>query len=181
MIAKMIAAALLMAQAVPDETPCLTRAEVSDFALNLAPVLVRAVAQRCRSHLPADAFLNSGWGAYEARLEAEAPAHRAAALRVFARLAGGEPVAPEQQSAAMQLMTSSLVAGVDGVIPLESCPDVDRILGALAPLPPENLGALIGSLFALSLSSGVGHAPPAEGVSAGRNHGTGRNMRICPA
>jgi hypothetical protein len=178
MIAHMAAAALLVMQTTAEETPCLTRAEVSDLAMTLAPTLVHAVGERCRGHVAGTAFLNAGLDAYRSRLEPAASAHRPAGLRAFAKLAGGEQLVPEQQAAALSLMTASLEAGINGSLPIEACGDVDHILEALAPLPPENLGILASSIFALALRNSA-RSPRPDGAGHGRAGSAVPAVRIC--
>lgn len=165
MINAMVAAAMLVAQAAPAPPVCLTREEVGDMAITLAPRLFGAVADRCRAHVGPGAFLNSGWEAYRMRLEAEAGPRRDSAMRAFDKMsAGGPPLDGAQQGAAMEMMSAMLTVGIGAGLPTETCGDVDRMLGALAPLPVANLGVLISSSFALAR---VGqNRPPAQAPGA---------------
>lgn len=151
MIHATIAAALLVAQAAPAPAPCLTREEVGDMAITLAPRLFGAVADRCRAHVGPGAFFNSGWEAYRLRLEAEAGPRRASAMQAFEKMsAAGAPLDSAQQGAAMEMMGAMLTVAVASGLPTETCADADRMMGALAPLPVANLGVLISSTFALA-------------------------------
>lgn len=184
MISHIIAAAMLVSQAVPGaggQPPCLSREEVGDLVIALAPATLGAVAARCRSHLGAGAFLNSGWETFRVRLEAEASEHRTAALRAFSKMAGGEELSPDQQDAAMSLMTAGLTAGVGAGLPLDACLDADRIIGALAPLPPRNIGVLAGSIMALVSANQPRHGAAAGHGSAGRAAAPHDFPPVCPA
>jgi hypothetical protein len=164
MINPVIAAALLIVQTAPAPPPCLTREEVGDMAIMLAPRLFGAVADRCRAQVGPGAFLNTGWAAYRLRLETEAGPRRESAMRAFDKMSGGEALPAEQRGTAMELMSAMMTAAVGAALPLDTCADVDRMLGALAPLPVANLGVLIGSGFALAR---VGQAqPPSDAVPA---------------
>jgi hypothetical protein len=183
MISHIIAAALLVAQAAPNPSaapPCLSREEVGDLVITLAPAMLGAVAERCHSHVGPAAFLNTGWEPFRLRLESEATRHRAAALHAFVKMAGGEALSPDQEGAAMTMMTASLTAGVGTGLPLEACSDADRIIGALAPLPPENLGVLAGAIMAL-VSTNQGHHNVARGRAGGAARAEHDFPAVCPA
>lgn len=86
MIHYILAAALIAGQATAAPERCLTREEAGDIALTAVPIALGALTERCRAHVPATAFLNTGAPEMLARLRAAAEPRRASAFAAFARM-----------------------------------------------------------------------------------------------
>lgn len=149
MIHALTAAALLLGQAAAAEGSCVTREQVGDIAIVLVPELVGAVAEKCRPHVAETAFLATGADDYLARLQAAADSRRQSAIRTFGRASGVAEAEKEAGEMGLGMFMGMLRGGVAAGVKPEACADLDRMLAALAPLPPENLGILAGSAFAL--------------------------------
>ena len=94
MIHYVLAAALIATQSAGPAKPCLTRQEAGDIALTATSIGIAALAERCRPHVGATAFLNTGASAMLARLQAAAEPRRASAIAAFARMSRPVPAPP---------------------------------------------------------------------------------------
>ena len=96
MIHSILIAALVATQAAAAPPRCLTREEAGDIALNATAIGLGALAERCRPHLGATAFINTGGQAMLARLRAAAAPRSASAFAAFARMSQPAPAAPTE-------------------------------------------------------------------------------------
>ncbi len=136
------AAALLMTPAAsPAAMPCVTQAEAADLVVVLLPTVLRAATGKCRSALPADAFLTNGGAAYLERLEGLREESWAGARRAMDKIS--DKPFPEGASAQTIVSAAEDLIRSRMKIKSRSCADVDRVVSLLAPLPPENVGALL--------------------------------------
>jgi hypothetical protein len=157
-------AALLTAPATtapPPPKPCISKAQVRDMVMVLAPYVVDALGKRCGPALPATAFVNAGAPALSARLKAESAGREAsavAAVRVFA----GDKVPPVQdQAALLTVMGQMMGAMATAKLPLDKCAGVSEILQAVSPLPAENFGQLFATIIQMA---GVGKDSKSPGI-----------------
>ncbi|WP_315760103.1 hypothetical protein [Sphingomonas sp. Y38-1Y] len=127
-----------MAQA---RSQCLTEREGEAVLLYLAPDLLSQAGRICAPVLPASAYLrrSGDLGRRYAAASADAwPAARVAIAKV-----AGPDVAPLLDSAFAAPAVSSLVAPlVASEIKAADCPQLDRILSLVAPLPPQNVAGI---------------------------------------
>ena len=155
MIQPVAIAALLLAQgaapAAPAAAPpCLQREGVRDAFMVLAPPVIEAVANKCKAHLPASAFLSARGAALVARMKADA-AGRAPSAAGAIRAVAGDKV-PEVSDPEALVTLGGVFGGLavaEGVKP-ESCGEMSNLLESLAPLPTENIGRAIVSVLILS-------------------------------
>jgi hypothetical protein len=162
-----IAAALLSAPqigAAQEPVPCLTSAEATDLVIFVAPTLIEGVAGNCAASLPRSASLRTGAGALAQKLRGDGD--RWSAVRGSLEKIGGEkmPAGLSEETTRKvfeEAMTAAMLAEVDAV----DCPSIDRMLGALAPLPAANLGTLFATILELGTKDDDSDAP----------------FRICPA
>ena len=91
MIHSILIAALLASQTAAGQPRCITRQEAGDIALNAAAIGLGALAERCRPHVGASAFLNIGGEAMLSRLRAAAQPRSASAFAAFARMSRPAP------------------------------------------------------------------------------------------
>ncbi len=176
MFQPLIAAALIAGQAAQAAQPaapattCVTREEARDMAVAFLPLLVTAVAQRCRPHLGATAFLTGRAGPWIERLRSEAQPRRASALRGLAKATAMQAPAGVGGEAAFDFIAAIATAGVVESIRPESCGDIDAIAEAASPLPPENVGRLVASTVSLATSGA-----PVETADAEEPDGSGED------
>lgn len=154
-----------VAAAQPPAPPpaCLAPAEFTALATYTLPGAVTAIAERCTTTLPADAFLRTGAGDLAARYrlssEAAWPGAKAAFLKVSAAVdpasAGLIGAMPDQ---ALRGLVGSLFSGtIAAHVRLDDCGTIDRALALLAPLPPEATAELIGVAVGLGTRGGPAH------------------------
>lgn len=154
-------AALLLAQAAAPAAPppCLQREGVRDAVMVLAPHLIEAVANKCKAHLPATAFLAARGADLVTRTKTEA-AGRAPSAAVAIRAVAGDKV-PEAANPEALVMMGGLFGGMavaEGVKP-ESCGEMSNLVESLAPLPTENIGRALVSVLILSKFGDKGNKP----------------------
>ena len=97
MIHPILAATLIATQAAaaaPAPPRCMTREEAGDVAAAVVPVAINAMAERCRPHVAADAFLNTGAHAMLARMRQAAESRRSSAFAALARVMPSPPAPP---------------------------------------------------------------------------------------
>ena len=137
-----LAAALLTAPAAsPAAAPCVTQAEAADLVIVFLPTALRVATEKCRSALPADAFLTNGGGAYLERLEGRREESWPGARRAMDKISDK----PFPEVASPQTIVSATEDLVRARLKIDSrdCAEVDRAVSLLAPLPIENVGALL--------------------------------------
>jgi hypothetical protein len=164
MIANMTAAALLLVQAVPAQPQsCVAARDVGDMAVVVAPHLIEALAARCGQYAGSAPFVGSDAGRQLAsRFRAEAGTASAGAIRAIQGLAGANFPANVPDRLVLAFV-GPVVADEIGALSAERCRAADRMIAALAPLPPANVGELVATLITL--------APPENR----------RGLRVCPA
>lgn len=162
---RLLALAAALASTAPGiaaaaEPPCLTPAEFTSLSNYALPSLIDGTTQRCSPVLPADAFLRRKGADLTTRyasLKSSAwPGAKAAFLKVgatgngdTANLIRGLP------DSSLQPMADAFIAGmVSQRLPTERCATVDRLIGLLSPLPPENTAELIALAVGLGARSG---------------------------
>ncbi len=144
------------------EPPCLTAREFTDLSSYALPSIITGTAERCSAALPPGAFLNRNGAALASRYAVSKPAAWPGAKAAFIKLSSGmdaEAVGlfralPDDK---LQPMVDTLVEGlIAQQIPPERCTTVDRAVGLLAPLPPQNTAQLIALALGLGSTAGGG-------------------------
>jgi hypothetical protein len=145
----------------PPPPPCLTRAQVSDVTLFALPSILDAVAAKCRPSLPATAYLLNGGHALSERLAASSAQHWQGAVGALQSF-GGDKKIPEGISAdtARALIRDVLTSEMLKATKPADCAKINEAAELLAPLPPENLGRLIGVVLSLAADGKKGSPPP---------------------
>jgi hypothetical protein len=151
MIQILAIAAVLLAPAPAAAKPakCLPAAAVRDMAIVAMPHVVESLAERCRAHLPADAFLTSRGSDFAGRVRGEAGDRVAGAAAAIRAMAGGDM--PKLKNDAAFVAVAAEMAGtmVTDKIKPESCAQANSLVQALSPLPAENIGTALASIIAL--------------------------------
>lgn len=159
MIHSLAAAAILLAQAAPASERCLTREEAGDIALTATSIAMNALAEHCRPHVPADAFLNRGGNRMLARLAAAAEPRRHSAFAAFVRVSPPPPPAAEaaadetagDRQASEQAIPNMTIADPDAEPATESMmPSLD--FGA-NPAVMESIVTLMATAFVSSIDA----------------------------
>ena len=138
--------ALATGQAASAKTaplPCITDAEFRSVALFMLPSLVEGAANRCRQHLPADAYLLTGARRLADGIARDREAHLRAAAPALARVGGGK-VPEGLSSETLAAMVSDMIRNeAFKKIGAQDCAHIDETAALLAPLPAENLVGLV--------------------------------------
>ena len=187
------------AQAVTEATkPCLTSTEIQAGFQMLLPGVLHAVSEACMPKLSGTSFFATGGEAmiagYDAAGETASPVALAAIERLSAE--SDEVNLPESIDPAMLSVMMSAILGpvLAEKLDPEACNYIDRAVGQLAPLPPENLAGLFavgveGVLVAEQRKADKAAAEAAEAAANGEatedeeesDGGSGIPFTICPA
>ena len=141
----LVAPGVAAAQKPP--SPCMSRDEVAAVAGVFVPTVIEGAATRCGPALPAAAFLRSGSQAFAERLRRESdwPLARTA----LARVAGGKLPQGVSDKTLRAFVDEFIAAKVVQDLALADCAVIDRLAGALSPLPAQNIGTIIAGLIKL--------------------------------
>lgn len=128
---------------------CLTQDESSALIGYALPDLLAGVRDKCTATLPATAFLPSRSRELEARHRVQAEALWPQAKAAFNKMMGDDDLVRKMPDTAVRpfLAAGFAAAITEGLKPAD-CLTADGIVEALAPLPPANLGKLIGLILA---------------------------------
>ena len=160
----MLALSPLPAMAAASQA-CLSRAQAKSIAMFILPDTVDALRNKCRATLPTDAYLNRTDSSDRFRKNADE--HWPQAKEAFGIIAGGDAITDMiGNDGARKLLLSLITDGIAKDVKPKSCAGVDRMLAALAPLPPANMEMLLESFFLL-------------GLGTNESSKTGK-FRICP-
>jgi hypothetical protein len=146
------AAALLAATpgiASAAEPPCLTPAEFTAVAGYTLPSIITGTAQRCATTLAPSAYLRTSGKDLAARYAGQKAKHWPGAKAAFLKLsastnADANKLFRDMPDASLQGILDATMEGmISGQVPLNRCATIDRLIGLLSPLPPENTAELI--------------------------------------
>jgi hypothetical protein len=131
------------------EPPCLTPAEFTSLAGYALPSIITGTAQRCATTLPPAAYLRTDGTALAARYAGQKAKHWPSAKAAFLKLSGAtnadaNKLFRDMPDASLQGILDATMEGmISQQIPLKRCGVIDRLVGLLSPLPPENTAELI--------------------------------------
>ena len=157
---------------------CVQRADVADMTTYAMPLAIEALQAQCADVLPADSFIMNEGAAFadgfEPLRDTAWPGARRVLVSIIEKHTGAtrqqaEAASPAMGGVIMNLMrmegdelrpfvdaiATQLIAGE---IKPSTCGDVEAILPLLAPLPPENYGALVATILGMVVEEG--HAMP---------------------
>jgi hypothetical protein len=148
------AAALLTATtAQAQSSACIPQPEAEALFLALAPTLIETVATTCAPVLPANALLRRPTAQLTAKYAAESDAAWPRAKEGLRKLAGPD-AGPLIDSELARPMVMSIVAPMLAKdLKTKDCPNIDRILTLIDPLPARNTAALAVALMDMSGSA----------------------------
>lgn len=139
-------ASLAQAQAA---AACVSRAEANALFASTLPDVMEGVRNKCASSLPLSAFLTTQGPALVARYRASASGDWALARSGFVKIMGSKgdtedklvTALPDQALQGLLSTAFSLVVAND--IKVKDCPDIDRFVAALSPLPAANVAEIV--------------------------------------
>jgi hypothetical protein len=131
------------------EPPCLTLAEFTSLAGYTLPSIINGTAQRCATTLAPSAFLRTNGKDLAARYAGEMAKHWPSSKAAFLKLrsttnADANKLFRDMSDTSLQGILDAMMEGmVSQQIPLGRCAVIDRLVGLLSPLPPQNTAELI--------------------------------------
>lgn len=169
-LAAVLAAVPGMAQAA--EPPCLTPGEFTSLAGYTLPSIINGTTQRCATTLAPGAYLRTSGKSLSARYAAQKGKHWPGAKAAFLKLSAtgntdtGKLFRDMPDPSLQGILDAMMEGMVSQQIPLERCSTIDRVVGLLAPLPPENTAELIALAVGLGAKAGADKGPAKVGKLA---------------
>jgi hypothetical protein len=130
--------------------PCIAPTQAESLFLALAPGLVGTVAATCASSLPPTALLRTRVSQLTAKYTAESDRAWGAARESLKQLAGPDAAQLLDSDLARPMVMSLVAPLLAKEIKPAACPDIDRILTLIDPLPARNTAGLIVAIVELS-------------------------------
>jgi hypothetical protein len=151
MIQIFAAAALLLASAPAAVKPgkCLPAGAVRDMAIVAMPYVVESLAERCKAHLPAQAFLTGRGSDFAARIRSESEGRVSGAAAAIRAMAGDDMPKLKNDAAFVAVAAEMAGAMATEKVKPESCAQANSLIEALSPLPAENIGNALTAIVAL--------------------------------
>ena len=155
LIALLAMVAVPVQAATPDAT-CLSEAEVRALAAFAMPSALDGLIKNCSTHVGDSSFMVRSGSSLVAGYAANKNAAWPLARKAFFRLVGdkdkdsAEMVAKLPDSA-LQPFVEGMIGGMVGAkLKPEQCRLADKMMRLLAPLPPENMVELLGTVVELA-------------------------------
>ena len=169
-IAALPAAFLALAQpALAQGTQCVARADIADATTYAMPLVLEGLRTSCADLLPADSFIINESAAFGEKFAPLRDAAWPGARRLLVSFIESETGASREDAGnagpdmggviqmLMQMEGDDLRPFVDAMatqaiaaeIKPDTCSDIEAVLPLLAPLPPENHGALISTILGM--------------------------------
>ena len=155
--------------ALAQSTNCIEPADLADMTTYAMPLFMEGLQATCGDALPADSFVLAEGNAFAERFEPLRdnawPGARRVLVSFIEHKTGATREMAEGESAAMGGVITNLMRMegdelrpfVDAIatqmiaeeLKPETCDGIEAILPLLAPLPPENFGGLVSTIFGL--------------------------------
>lgn len=139
---------------------CLTPREFTALATYALPSVIAGTTRACSTALPATAYLRRSGAELTERYAAAKPKAWPDAKSAFIKMAssrdrGSAQIFGSMPDDTLQQMADAAFTGiVTGQVKPANCATIDRMVGLLAPLPPENTAELIAVLVGLTSKTG---------------------------
>lgn len=131
--------------------PCLSKDQASAFVSYVMPTYLERVAGRCRSALPADAFLHRTDGLTTlARFNSEKEAQWPTAKQAMLRLGGNAVPVTLSDTTLKGLLNEGIVSDLAAKFEVKDCAAIDDLARGLAPLPLRNIGEVVSAILVFS-------------------------------
>lgn len=151
--------------------PCMEAKQADALMLMFAPPLFRSLGEACNGHLSADSPLADPDSAFIRKFELAADDEFDSALAGIGRLTGTELPPGLDRKTVRQLVTAFMPKDLVKNIKPEQCGAIERLVVALAPLPPANFASVVTSIVVISQKDEKGD---------GDMSGKGPDFNICP-
>ncbi len=144
------AAALIAATSAQAQEQCIPQREAEALFLALAPTVIASVATTCAPVLPPNALLRRSVGPLTAKFAAESDAAWPAAKEGLRKLVGPEASQMVDSELARPMVTAMIAPMLAKDVKAKDCPNIDRILTLIDPLPAKNTAALVVAILDMS-------------------------------
>ena len=157
----------LPAQAATQSAECLSEAEVKAMMTFAMPSALGGLIAHCTPHLAANGFMRTSGAQLVASYGVGKQAAWPRARSAFLKFAGDKDPAntdlvAQMPDSALQPFVEGLIGGMIGAkLKPAQCTLADKMMRLLAPLPPENLVELVGTIVTLAGNE------PKKGAPAG--------------
>jgi hypothetical protein len=169
--ALMLAAVALPTHAIAAES-CVTAAEAQSIMTAVIPDVLDGVMKQCAPSLTSTGFFKKSGPGMVSRYRVSGDKAWPEARKAFFKMSGND-----KSMATLNALPDDMVKGLisigiasamaDDIKPTD-CPKVERVVEALAPLPPENTATLIGVFMEMGASRSADSKSP-------------KGFKICPA
>ncbi len=146
----------LPAQSIAAE--CVTQDEARDLVLFAMPEALSGLIDHCKPHVAKGGFFETGGNAMVEKYRTTSGPAWPNARNAFFKLGNADgkldsikKMPDEGQKGVINLGLQMAVSQLK----TDSCTRIERVTGALAPLPPENTAFLVGELIAIGMASGA--------------------------
>jgi len=135
---------------------CMTRAEANALIIVAMPDAIEGTRNKCASTLPASSFLSSQGPALVSRYRQSGTGNLDLARAAFLKMAGEDKSDEAKIFAAMPeealrgLLGTAFAVAIANDVKVADCPNIDRFIAALSPLPPSNVAEIITGLIAIA-------------------------------
>ena len=128
---------------------CVTRTEAQSLVQFVLPDAITGIRDKCATTLSPSGFLSKSGSELAKRYKPGAALAWPKAKPVALRMAGDmSKLISAMPDEGLRILASNFVsAAVAKELPVEKCAPVDRVMEAVAPLPPENMAMLIVTLM----------------------------------
>ncbi|KQN26159.1 hypothetical protein ASE86_08380 [Sphingomonas sp. Leaf33] len=145
------AAALLSAATAQAQAPaCIPQPEAEALFLALAPAMLTSVAGTCTPVLPTNALLRRPIGQLIAKYASDSEAAWPRAKEGLRKLLGPQGGAMVDSELARPMVTSMIAPMLAKEVKAKDCPNIDRVLTLIDPLPARNTASLVVALMDMS-------------------------------
>jgi hypothetical protein len=142
---------LVAASSAQAQAPaCIPQREAEALFLAMAPAIIGSVAATCAASLPPTATLRRSVGPLTAKYAAESEAAWPVAKEGLRKLVGPEASAMVDSELARPMVTAIVAPLLAKEVKARDCPNIDRILTLIDPLPAKNTAALVIAIIDIS-------------------------------
>jgi hypothetical protein len=124
------------------EKPCITDAEMHAGITYILPSLIEGLQTKCTPMLPASSYLKSQGPALLSRYKTMTQPNSPALSSLIGKMGMPANMPAVANKAFAEVIAATVVAKMQSDIKPEICPDVDKALALLDPLPAANLVGL---------------------------------------
>ena len=132
--------------------PCITKDQLGGLVVALMPAAIKQLKASCGTNLPSGASLNKITPAQMKMFETASESAKPKAGEALRIMMGKDVPEGVDPSSLMPFIESMAVSGIASELKPDTCPMVNNLWSALAPLPPENWGELVATFAQLGMS-----------------------------